>query len=87
MLDLIKDILDEMRITRHLDIVENFCKIFHRYGRMDPALFFKKIVNKVEQMNAELHEPVRRVGHYEELLHIFRSAFDHLFYRLPAELK
>jgi len=54
---------------------------------VDAATLLKKIVYQVEQVSAELHESVRRVGHDEEFSHVFGSALDFLLQMFRVEFE
>jgi 16S rRNA (cytidine1402-2'-O)-methyltransferase len=43
---------------------------------MYAALFLEKVMDHIEKMVPELHEPVRRIGHDEQLAHVIRGFFD-----------
>jgi hypothetical protein len=83
----IKDIFDQLGFGRNTGIIKDSSEVFHGDRRMYPALFLEKVMDHVQQMDTELYEPVRGLGHYEQLLHVLSCAFDSLTVGLGAELQ
>ncbi len=86
-LDLGKHVPDELGLVGHPRAVEDPRKAFHGDGGVDPSLFLEKIMDHVQEVDAELHEPVRGVGHDEKLFHVRGGALYLSFARIDAKLQ